>query len=377
MSNTRILRIPLPVELIREMDELVEGGAGGMASRAEFAREAIEAMALELRHGVFESLSSGVVKGDSPPEVTQDGTGRQGAKPVIVSWSEADAIKAPAFEGSTILMSIDETALPEPLAVSYFCRPQKNSEIHSERLMFGMHNRDYPSLWAASKICEMSKDGPIPFEDAIRQILPEAWIMGERLMGLDEANKQMGKSRGAKLSALFPTNKEKRKQAEENFAYFAIGWEAKNGSGQMELHGPLPDWKVIGFENSPDGIRVGMTEVGVRFLEDLVGLTVVQPHPPEMAQKFFDYLKLHAPADWIGFITMMKSASQRHRRHEMIQVFANQWSGLTATNTETNTAGYVARGREWGLVEMAQIDGCYALTDFGKSFLASHEAEEH
>ena len=373
MSNTRILRIPLPVELIREMDELVEGNAGGMASRAEFAREAIEAMALELRHGVFESLSSGVVKVDSRPEVPQDGPRGQGAKPVIVSRSEADAIKAPAFAGSSSLISIEETALPEPPAVSCFCRPRKNSEIHSERLMFGMHNRDYPSLWAASKICEMSKDGPIPFEDAIRQILPEAWIMGERLMGLDEANKQKGKSRGAKLSALFPTNKEKRKQAEENFTYFAIGWEAKNGSGQMELHGPLPDWKMIGFENSPDGMKVGMTEVGVRLLEDLVGLTVVQPHPPEMVQKFFDYLKLHAPADWIGFITMMKSASQRHRRHEMIQVFANQWSDLTATNTETNTAGYVARGREWGLVKMELQDRCYVLTDFGKSVLTTEQ----
>ena len=55
---------------------------------------------------------------------------------------------------------------------------------------------DYPSLWAASKICEMSKDGPILFEDAVRQMLPEAWIMGERLMELDEANKQKSKARG-------------------------------------------------------------------------------------------------------------------------------------------------------------------------------------
>ena len=285
---------------------------------------------------------------------------------------------------------IEETALPEPPAVSYFCRPQKKMWRYT-RKDSGRHNRDYPSLWAASKICEMSKDGPILFEDAIRQILPEAWIMGERLMELDEANKQKGKARGAgTLSALFPTNKEKRKQAEENFSFFAIGWEAKNGSAQLlgddatleakngsvQLLGPLPDWKVIGFENSPDGMKVGMTEVGVRLLEDLVGLTVAQPHPPEMAQKFFDYLKLHAPVDWIGFITMMKSASQRHRRHEMVEVFANQWPAITALNAATHAAGYVARGREWGLVEMAQIDRCYVLTDFGESVLVAEQAKE-
>ena len=293
--------------------------------------------------------------------------------------------------------SIEETALPEPPAVNYFCRPQKKKWRYT-RKDSGMHNRDYPSLWSASKICEMSKDGMIPYEDAIRQILPEAWIMGEQLMEIDEANKKRGEARVPKLSALFPTNKEKRKQAEVHFTWFAIGWEAKNRSGQLlgddaaleaeqpeeweakngsvQLLGPLPDWKVIGFENSPDGMKIGMTEVGVRLLADLVGLTVAQPHPPEMAQKFFDYLKLHTPVDWIGFITMMKSASQRHRRHEMIEVFANQWPAITALNAETHTAGFVARGREWGLVEMEMQDRCYVLTDFGESVLVAEQAKE-
>ena len=140
------------------------------------------------------------------------------------------------------------------------------------------------------------------------------------------------------------------------------------------------NWKVIGFENSPDGMKVGMTEVGVRLLEDLVGLTVVQPHPPEMAQKFFDYLKFHTPVDWIGFITMMKSASQRHRRHEMIEVFANQWPDITAANAATHTAGFVARGREWVVVEKEMEkemqDKRYVLTDFGESVLVAEQAKE-
>lgn len=371
MSNTRILRIPLPVELIREMDELVEGNAGGMASRAEFAREAIEAMALELRHGVFESLSSGVIKGDSPPEVPQDGPRGRGTKPVIVSRSEADAIKALAFEGSTTLMSIEETALPEPPAVSYYCSPQQDFN----RYMYGMHNRDYPSLWAASQICELTKDGPIPFEDAIRQILPEAWSMGERLKHLDEVNKQQGLAKGVKLSALFPTNKLKSKQSEGVFSNFAIGWPSKNGSEQTEWQGPLPEWKIIGIEEGPEGNMVGMTEVGRQLLQDLSGLTVAQPHPSELAYRFFEHLRQHDPSDWIGFITMMKAASLRLSREKVIQMFANQWPAQI--EHEKNTQGYVARGREWGLIEMAQIDRCYVLTDFGESVLDAEQAKEH
>lgn len=368
MSNTRILRIPLPVELIREMDELVEGNAGGMESRAEFAREAIEAMALELRHGVFESLSSGVIKGDSRPEVSLDGPGEQVVKPVIVSRSDADAAKAPAFERSTILMSIEETALSEPPAVSYYCSPQQDFS----RYMYGMHNSDYPSLWAASRICEMTKDGPIPFEDAVRQILPEAWSLGERLKQLDEVNKQQGRAKGVKLSALFPTNKLKSKQSEGKFSNFAVGWPSKNSSEQTEWQGPLPEWKVIGIEEGPEGNMVGMTEVGRQLLQNLSGLTVAQPaqpHPPELAYRFFEHLRQHDPSDWIGFITMLKAASLRLSRKKAIQMFANQWPDQIEHGK--NTQGYVARGREWGLIEMAQIDRCYVLTDFGESVLVT------
>ena len=38
------------------------------------------------------------------------------------------------------------------------------------------------------------------------------------------------------------------------------------------------------------------------------------------------------------------------------------WSGNQA---DTNSMGYMARGREWGLVELALRDGRYQLTDRG------------
>ena len=373
MNNKRVIRIPLPVDLIREMDELIETGAGGMESRAELAREAIEAMVLELRHDVSDTV--GVAEGgdhsvpQSSPEV-QSGPEAQGAKSDSVSQPEVS--EALSVDDVAPIISTDETALPVPPAVSHYCNHQKDSES----LMLGMHNRDYPSLWAASRICEMTQEAPIPFDEIGQQLIPEAWSLGERLAKLDEARKQQGKSKGAKLSALFPTNREKRKQAEENFAYFAVGWKARNSEEQMEWKGPLFDWKVVGVEESSDGETIGMTEEGRQLLEDLAGLTVVQPHPPELARRLFAHLAQYAKADWTGFITLMDSASQRQSRDEIFEVFSSQWPELTASGVRTNTAGYVARCREWGLLEMDLVDRRYALTEFGESILASEQSKE-
>jgi hypothetical protein len=42
------------------------------------------------------------------------------------------------------------------------------------------------------------------------------------------------------------------------------------------------------------------------------------------------------------------------------------WSKSVAS---TNAQGYVARGREWGLIESRQVQGRYALTPFGEEQL--------
>ena len=93
--------------------------------------------------------------------------------------------------------------------------------------IFGMHNRDYPSLWAARRLCDVTRDGPRSYEDAVRAVLADAWAMGRRLTALD-------KLVAGKPSAMFPTNEEKRQSTEDGFRAFAIGHVAKAPDGRAD-----------------------------------------------------------------------------------------------------------------------------------------------
>jgi len=320
------------------MDQLIEAGAGGIANRAELAREAIEAMVLELRHGIMEDTFSSIDT-TGGAEIHGEATARQSRK----------------------IFSLKETALSKPGPVNFFMEPYENSE----NLVQGLHNRDYPSLWAAHRICHLTQQGPVAFDEIVDQILPEAWDLGEKLLGVDKVSKQ-----SAKLSALFPTNHQKKKSAETGFVNFAIGYITKGNDGQTKVQGHLFDWKVIGIRENQGVFEIGITRIGHQLLDSLAGITVEQPHNQDLASRFFEHLAEHSPSDWGGFMKMMESASKRHNRKEIITAFSDQWPQLTEAKANSNAANYIARGREWGLVEMKLVDGRYDLTEFGELALA-------
>ena len=56
MSEVRLVKVPMPVGLIRRMDEALVQGHGGFTTRAEFLREAAENLLVELTYE------------DAPPE---------------------------------------------------------------------------------------------------------------------------------------------------------------------------------------------------------------------------------------------------------------------------------------------------------------------
>jgi len=344
MNEFRVLRIPLPVSLIRDMDDLIAARSGGLDSRAEFAREAIEAMVLELRHGVYEPQVPR--RSDSESRANTERRLSAGvAPPETRSPLEDD----PAF-----------TSLSAPPDVRHLVPP---AEEAAEPLL-GMHNRDYPSLWAGIELCSLLQDGPVQFETAATAVTDAAQLFGTRLIGLDE-------SWPGKPSALFPTNLKKMESAKRNFEYFAVGWITRNPDGSVRLHGPLADWKVLGLKHASVEPLVGLTEPGRDLLTAMSGLTVTQPHPPEYARAFLAHLIAYAPGDWQGLLAMLHAVSRRPTRLELNQAFADRWPGWTSTIAATAAAGYVARGREWGLVETKQVDSRYALTDFGDDVLTS------
>jgi len=306
-----------------------------MDSRAALAREAIEAMVLELRYGTA----------DSP-----DAPGAETGSTVVTE---------------PVLASDDDTtstALAAPRQPARFVGEPRPAGA-DEAPLFGLHNRDYPSLWAAGRLCDMTEAGPISFEPALRDLVSEAWDLGHRLAQYD------GKVPG-KPSALFPTNREKPQAAESAFTNFAIGSVVSDGEGNLSGTGPLFAWKILGIAGSDDGASVGITEAGYSLLRDMAGLAVTQPHTEEHAMRFLGYIREHAAGDRRGFEAMLRAVGNGVTRPELIEIFSNQWPNWTPTEAATNAAGYIARGREWGFVEPAQVEGLYLLTDLGKRLWA-------
>ncbi len=334
MQSTRILRIPLPIKLIYEMDELVTSGKGGLDSREDLAREAIEAMVLELRYGLAEPEA----------QLHQDTTD---ATPLSLDPPD-----------------VSFTALQAPLDTSCFVKPLASSLQPAS----GFHNRDYPSLWAAAQLGKLLKEESMAFADMAEVLVEQAWIFAEQLVRLDDV--LIGKP-----SALFPTNQRKRQSAEGNFLMFAVGALTHGNSGEHIAQGTLFDWQVLGMEMTPSGPQVGFTHVGQELLNSMAGLTVIHPHPADYTHRFLDYLSKYAPGDWLGFQLMLRSVNLRIRREELIDVFHERWPMWKRKVASNNAAGYIARGREWGLVEMGQVDRCYALTELGHQVLSGQGAD--
>ncbi len=315
------------------MDELIAAGEGGLDSRADLAREAIEAMVMELRYGLAE------------PEAQQH------QDPILTDPRRGD------------IVDVSFTSLEAPLELSYFVEPLPPYEKPPR----GFHNRDYPSLWAAAQLCRLLNSESMAFDAMGDALVEKAWAFAEQLVLLD--NLIPGKP-----SALFPTNPRKRQSAESKFMMFAVGTLTSGTSGEPRPKGVLFAWKVLSMEMTPSGPKIGLTHIGRDLLDSMAGLTVAQQHPPEYTRRFLAHLAQHSPGDWEGFKLMMHSVSPRIGREELIDAFNLRWSEWNRTVASTNAAGYIARGREWGLVEMGQVDRRYVLTELGQQVLSEQEA---
>ncbi len=341
-DDERIVRVPLPVSLIRRMDQLLLKGTGGYQTRTEFIHEAVEAMVLELSYEPAPEeprLHAMPLPANAPPV----SAGPPGAQP-----TPAEPLKAPALD-------LEGTRLGTP-PPSVTLDDGEGTVI--DEPMFGLHNRDYPSLWAARHLAALTSDDLVGLDEFLRTLVDAAWEFGERLLALE-------KTVAAKLSALFPTNRAKPQSAEEGFRVFAVGTCTANGH-ELRLGGPLFMWRVCQVTRRDGRLLVGLTRTGRELLTALEDVSLEMPHPPDLAERFFAHLRAQAPQDWWGFTTLLEAVEAGATRVELIDVFQQAQPTWNESKNATNVAGYVARAREWGLVEPKQIDSRYALTPFGK-----------
>jgi hypothetical protein len=350
MEELRVVRVPLPVSLIRRMDALLLERKGGYESRAEFIKEAVEAMVTEVQFG--------------PPSDEEPNSEGRSVEPAAHSLSKpaAEAIPEsmdqPAPFELSLVPTLDFTELRAPSAeVETLDEGEANPTDDS---LWGMHNRDYPSIWAAFKLWEQAK--PMRFDHYRKLLLDEAWAFSDRLAPLERQMK-------LKLSALFPKNKDKPEASADSFFAFAVGSYSETLDG-LRAGGPLFQWRICELRRSPGtGTEVGLTSIGLRLLENLEGLSLRLPHSEHATRVFLSHLQEHSPLDWWGFEQVMQGVREPATRSDLVSLVGGQRPQWKENVVATNVSGYVARAREWGLVADKQIEGRYALTPFGRTIL--------
>jgi hypothetical protein len=355
-TEDRIVKIPLPLALIRQIDEAIVSGLGGYSTRTEFFRDAAEGLLVELKYepAPAEPMAHRErLTLPSPSSMTQGEDGNATVRLPVETHAERGVDVTPIDDLSATALHL--AAEGESLA-------DGEAEVDDEPL-FGMHNRDFPSLWVAFRLAERAAIGPVPYELFVQRATEEAWDYAEALRGVAEAG-------GQKLTALFPTNRAKPQSAADAFKAFAVGSITDGNHGSLHAEGPLFSWRVCQAKRSPSGdLLIGVTSDGWRLLRGLDGISLQLPHAPVLARTFLAHLRRHAPGDWWGFRAVVAAAADEPNRLELVETFQRERPDWGPNVAATNAQGYVARAREWGLVQPKQIGGRYALTEFGTEYL--------
>jgi hypothetical protein len=349
-SEERVVKVPLPVPLIREVDEALVAGLGGYTTRAEFFREAAQSLLLDLKYEPAPDEPRARRSADAERDV-----------PGIDDHRASEAIaEAVGLSASEPFADLRQTVLR--LGGPGHVIDGGEAEVAPGPL-FGMHNRDYPSLWVAYRLADHSARGPVNYAAFVDTVTAEAWDYAESLQRLEA-------SVGLKLTALFPTNRDKPQSASEGFRAFAIG-SVSNGKGgeRIRSEGPLFSWRICQVVRGHDGaLSLGLTPEGWRLLTELHGVSLSLPHSREHAELFLAHLSRYAKDDWWGFAVVLSAVAQSPTRLELVEAFRSARPDWTDSLASTNAQGYIARAREWGLIEAKQVAGRYAMTDFGSDY---------
>lgn len=334
----RPVRLLLHAQLIRRIDEAIASGVGGFSTREELIEEAANSYLLELRDMDHLPLEP----------------------PVMVTVPTADALRGGRNPQGQNRDGIVPTLISSP---SRRFTAEGDEVLLEDVPMLGLHNRDWPSLWALSRLAHASATRPVSFSTFLDRVTAEAWQLATRLQ------ENLGTHAKA-ATQMLPTNVLKRQAADAGFQNFAVG-SLSNGPLRQGLHkasGPLPAWRAIAFLREDGEFQVALTQQGWELLGIVDGLGPTQPHNHQVAKSFFNYLQTNSPGDWWGFKMVLLEVLQMPTRDALLTSMreARDWSPSIAASA---TQGYIARCREWGLVEPKLLSGTYQLTEFGKETL--------
>lgn len=357
-QDERIVKVFLPSALVRQLDLALGSRLGGYETRSEFIREACENMLVELGHASAtpgRPIEFGGPGGDVA--AAEDGAFAEFA--LLVGDEELELLTVD---------SLSETGLRDP--GQPFVLRDGILDARDGPLL-GLHNRDYPSLWAAGRLAAYTSERPMPWDQFRTRVTGAAWVYGRSL----ERAESTGSA--GRVTALFPANLSKRRAAERNFQNFALGSLPKRAEGaRIAGAGPLFAWQVCQLVREEGRLHVALTPEGVELLRALEGLSLEYPHAPGKAQTFLEHLGRFAPNDRWGFDFLLAALAERPGRELLVEAFAQYDATWTPAMASSFAQGYVARAREWGLVEPKLDGGRYSLTPFGQQVLHSSSSAE-
>jgi hypothetical protein len=345
-DEQRVVRIPMALALIRDLDRALVARAGGYTTRAEFITDAVRDRLLELEFEPAPAEPSDTSQAVSPPD-------RRPALNVVQPTDQPhDPPTAPQLEDTVLAapargFSLDGEAI-----------------VHDAPL-FGLHNRDFASLWALHALASITEKKAEPLGSALDRVTDRAWEFSARLRPFDAGA-------DLKLTSLFPTNRAKAQSASGQFRAFAVG-TVRQTEGQLYADGPLFVWRAVQAVETDGVVEIGLTDTGWQLLGTIDGISLRLPHGLDLTRRFLAYLATYAPADLAGFVHGLRSAGERMQRGQLVDVYRAAYPTWTDSQASTNAAGYVARGREWGLIEPKLIERRYRLTADGDTWLAEHE----
>jgi len=215
---------------------------------------------------------------------------------------------------------------------------------------FGLHNRDFPTLWALNRLATMTSRDPVTWDQFIAFTREESADVGERLRLSD-----LSQATAIPIGIGFPKPGPKREQSLDRFVAAMIG-------AKRRTDGPIFALALAGFADD-DRQTVAPTAEGLAALADMVdrGLGTVLPQLQPVFERWWQYLSEWAPAERAAWHKVLTVVAENPGRDELVSRFP-EWRGHTAT---TNTVGFVSRSREWGLMPPQMFEGRYQLTDLG------------
>ena len=354
----RPIKVIMRAELIDRVDTALQRGLGGFRTRQALFEEAVDYYLHELEDAALTTAAEGR---EDVAEVAIDASKMEQQRDENENSNSNSNQDPSPRRHSQPTQSFNDFAIQR---VDGFATVEQSESVAvvSNEPILGLHNRDWPSLQAISVLARMSAKGTVPTDRYYAKATADAWKLAGRLDLLE-------RSGVGKPTALLPSNRAKPRAAEAYYRNFALGWIGKGTNDKsVEASGPLFVWGAAGLVWHEGELHIGLTDAGLDFLSCAEGLTPQGPHNHSAALEFMRLLIKHAPPDAVFFRYVLSEIADCPARLDLVERIKVRQSASNSVAASL-AQGYIARGREWGIVEPKQTDGKYVLTDFGEDLV--------